>query len=116
MINELKEIINEHLRKYPEAELQDILKLLYQNEFGPKHLAENEIEAFKSLSREVTELSFNPDEELFEDIGCNALRLNLKALPTGTDLNYINKTIKKTCEEFSGTNEKLVVKFGLLVV
>lgn len=116
MTDKLKEIILEHIKKYPEAELQDILKMLYQNEFGPKHLAENEIECFKSLSNEINNINYDESEELFEDIGEGALRLNLKAIPVGTDLNYINKIIVNSSNDFCGTNEKLVVKFGLLVV
>ena len=116
MTDKLKEIILEHIKKYPEAELQDILKMLYQNEFGPKHLAENEIECFKSLSNEINNINYDENEELFEDIGEGALRLNLKAIPVGTDLNYINKIIVNSTNNFCGTNEKLVVKFGLLVV
>ena len=116
MTDELKTIIKNHIKKYPEIELQDILKLLFQSEFGPKHLTTNEIEAFKNLSKEVQNTTHKNDEELFEDIGSGALRLNLKALPDGTDLNYINKVILQSAEDFSGTNEKLVVKFGLLVV
>ena len=116
MTDKLKEIILEHIKKYPEAELQDILKMLYQNEFGPKHLAENEIECFKSLSTEINNINYDENEELFEDIGEGALRLNLKAIPVGTDLNYINKIIVNSTNNFCGTNEKLVVKFGLLVV
>ena len=116
MTDKLKEIILEHTKKYPEAELQDILKMLYQNEFGPKHLAENEIECFKSLSTEINNINYDENEELFEDIGEGALRLNLKAIPVGTDLNYINKIIVNSSNDFCGTNEKLVVKFGLLVV
>lgn len=116
MTEELKEVIINHIKKYPESELQDILKLLFQNEFGPKHLTINEIEAFKNLSKEVQSLTYKNNEELFEDIGAGALRLNLKALPEGTDLNYINKVILQSAEDFSGTNENLVVKFGLLVV
>jgi len=116
LTNELKQIVSEHIKKYPEIELQDILKMLYQNEFGPKHLAENEIESFKSLSKEISNIDYNEDEELFEDIGYNAVRLNLKAIPVNTDLNYINKIIVNSANDFHGTNEKLVVKFGLLVV
>lgn len=116
MTDKLKEIILEHIKKYPEAELQDILKMLYQNEFGPKHLAGNEIECFKSLSNEINNINYDESEELFEDIGEGALRLNLKAIPVGTDLNYINKVIVNSANDFCGTNEKLVVKFGLLVV
>lgn len=115
-MDKLKQTVLEHIKKYPEMELQDILKMLFQNEFGPKHLAENEIECFKSLSTEINSIDYNENEELFEDIGCDALRLNLKAIPIGTDLNYINKVIVNSASEFCGTNEKLVVKFGLLVV
>ena len=115
-MDKLKQTVLEHIKKYPEIELQDILKMLFQNEFGPKHLAENEIECFKSLSTEINSINYNENEELFEDIGCDALRLNLKAIPVGTDLNYINKIIVNSASEFCGTNEKLVVKFGLLVV
>ena len=61
-------------------------------------------------------LAFDKNDELFTDIGDGALRLNLKAIPTGTNLNYINKVIVNSATEFCGTNEKLVVKFGLLVV
>ncbi|MBQ4103073.1 MAG: AAA family ATPase [Clostridia bacterium] len=116
MTDKLKQIVIAHIKKYPEAELQDILKMLYQNEFGPKHLAENEIECFKSLSNEINNINYDESEELFEDIGEGALRLNLKAIPVGTDLNYINKLIVNSANDFCGTNEKLVVKFGLLVV
>ena len=115
-MDKLKQTVLEHIKKYPEIELQDILKMLFQNEFGPKHLAENEIECFKSLSTEINSIDYNENEELFEDIGCDALRLNLKAIPVGTDLNYINKIIVNSASKFCGTNEKLVVKFGLLVV
>ena len=115
-MDKLKQTVLEHIKKYPEIELQDILKMLFQNEFGPKHLAENEIECFKSLSTEINSIDYNENEELFEDIGCDALRLNLMAIPVGTDLNYINKIIVNSASEFCGTNEKLVVKFGLLVV
>lgn len=116
MTDELKQIIYEHIKKYPKQELQDILKMLFQNEFGPKHIANNEIECFKSLSKEFQTVQYNKDEELFEDIGYNALRLNLKAIPKDTNLNYINKIIVKSADDFCGTNEKLVIKFGLLVV
>lgn len=116
MTDELKQIINILIKKYPKQELQDILKMLYQNEFGPKHIANNEIECFKSFSKEFQTVQYNKDEELFENIGYNALRLNLKAIPKDTDLNYLNKIIVKSADDFCGTNERLVIKFGLLVV
>ena len=116
MTDKLKQIILHHIKKYPKQELQDILKMLYQNEFGPNHIAQNEIECFKSLSKEFQSVKYDKNEELFEDIGYNALRLNLKAIPKDTDLNYINKIIVKSADDFCGTNEKLVIKFGLLVV
>lgn len=114
--NKLKDIVFEHFKKYPKAELQDFLKMLYQNEFGPKHLCENEIEAFKALSKEFQAIEYAQDEDLFEDIGYNAVRMNLKALPKDVNLNYINKIVISSANHFKGTNENLVIKFGLLVV
>jgi len=58
-LDKLKQTVLEHIKKYPEMELQDILKMLFQNEFGPKHLAENEIECFKSLSTEINSIDYN---------------------------------------------------------
>ena len=72
MTDKLKRTVIEHIKKYPKAELQDILKMLYQNEFGPKHIAENEIECFKSLSKELQTIQYDEQEELFEDIGGGA--------------------------------------------
>ena len=67
MTDELKQVILKHIKKYPKQELQDVLKMLYQNEFGPKHLTENEIECFKSLSKEFQSVQYDENEELFED-------------------------------------------------
>ena len=52
------------------------------------------------LSSAINKRVSNKDEELFEDIGYNALRLNLKAIPKDTDLNYLNKIIVKSADDF----------------
>ena len=67
LTNELKEIVLKHIKEYPKAELRDILKMLYQNEFGPKHLAENEIECFKNLSIEINNINMNLFKKIKQD-------------------------------------------------
>ncbi len=116
MYNILKETILKHLEEFPLSEITDLIKLIYQNEVGPKHLASNEIEAFKSLASEMKNVTFNEKTPLFTDIGSSALRLNLSALPINTDLRLINKIIMLSSECFKEPGESLVVPLGLLVV
>ncbi len=116
MNNKSKENILNHLKDFPLCEITDLIKLIYQNEVGPKHIAENEIECFKNLSEEIKNISFSKDEPLFTDIGENSLRLNLRALPVNTDLRLINKIIMLSAECYPEVSEKLVVPLGFLVV
>ncbi len=51
----LEKIILEHIQKYPQMTSVDILKLIYQNEFGVGHLISNEEDARLQLKNELYE-------------------------------------------------------------
>ena len=56
-----------HMRRYPQSEPQDWIKLLYQSEFGPGHF----VEAGRVLARlksEMAALAPREDLPLFEPI------------------------------------------------
>ena len=77
---ELIEILKLHLIKYPKMRPTDVVKLAYQNEFGPGHLLRN-----VSLAKEYfyNELSFSGKDKnlsLYEEIGGGLVRVNLAAL------------------------------------
>lgn len=48
----MREILLEHWRKYPEMEIQDLVKLVYQSEFGGGHLIQDEDESLRRLKAE----------------------------------------------------------------
>ena len=50
--NDLTNILIRQYQNYPQLELQDLAKLIYQNEFGGGHLIQNEQEAFIRLKKE----------------------------------------------------------------
>ena len=62
-MNELKKIILKHIYKYPKMEVTDIIKLVYQNEFGGGHLISNPENSLRYLKKECDELTFFNDEE-----------------------------------------------------
>jgi len=37
----MKGVILEHYQRYPKSDLEDFIKLIYQNSFGPKHMSSN---------------------------------------------------------------------------
>ena len=53
MREEIAEIIINHFRKYPKMGVQDVIKLIYQNEFTSGHLINNESESLHRLYTEV---------------------------------------------------------------
>ena len=56
-----------HMRRYPQSEPQDWIKLLYQGEFGPGHFAETGA-VLARLKGEMAALSPREDQPLFEPI------------------------------------------------
>ena len=54
--HELRNIIFAHLRKYPEMQVADLMKLLYQNEFGAEHMVTDEAESYRKIIEEVESL------------------------------------------------------------
>ncbi len=85
---ELLTILKEHLARYPKMQPQDVVKLLYQNEFGPGHLVSDRtscierLEAEAAKVREDTAAKVRQDETVpvIEDIGNGLARVNLARL------------------------------------
>ncbi len=104
----LEDILVSHYKKYPHMQIQDMVKLVYQNEFAGGHLISNEVESLERLEEELSgiyDASGTSDTEaiysdvlssktiafevhhdlsdrhqLFEDIGNGLCRLNLHEL------------------------------------
>ena len=49
----LEEVLSEHINRYPKMQIQDVVKLIYQNEFGGEHLVKDANESLIKLEQEV---------------------------------------------------------------
>ncbi len=87
----LIEIIKKHAEAYPCMQPQDVIKLIYQNEFGGGHLIKDETQSLIRIQQECTAFPVNSALSLFEDIGNGLVRVHLTALPrspyTPEDIN-----------------------------
>lgn len=82
----LESIIKTHLSRYPLMEPADVVKLLYQNEFGGGHLISDPARSLAYLQQEWESLSSetaDPGTPLLEDIGSGLRRLHLAPAKAG---------------------------------
>ena len=78
MENVLRKVLIEEYRKYPYMEIDDYIKLIYQHVNGGNHLLVDKVEAKKALYEECLNIEADKDVPLYEDIGNNIIRINLK--------------------------------------
>jgi hypothetical protein len=79
-MDQLKEILTDHARRYPLMEPTDAVKLIYQNEFGGGHLIRDEGACLAYLRREYESVAQSPAADLTESIGNGLVRVHLAAL------------------------------------
>jgi hypothetical protein len=99
-------ILQQHLAKYPEMQIQDMLKLLYQREFAGGHIIKDANSSFQYLISELNEIEPDNNYELFEDIGKDYVRVNLQAFKY-LNLNPVklNEVFVKSANANKGTIE-----------
>lgn len=87
-MEELIEVLQRHKARYPQATAVDLVKLVYQSEFGPGHFITDEGASLARLEEECRSLQTDGvEDELFEPIGRGLVRLHLRALPRGFSLH-----------------------------
>ena len=109
-------LITTQLEKYPQMKAQDIIKLIYQNEFGGGHMIDDPETSLKRLKDEAKQLKNNSFIE--EDIGNDLVRVYLgnagelelltlnqlfvysAKLMNGSIISFINKLeqLKSACQ------------------
>lgn len=74
----MKEIyLDYHLNKYPKMTTQDKIKLIYQEVLGPMHFSQLDDEKALYLIRDELKQPIMENENLYEHIGENYIRMNL---------------------------------------
>lgn len=113
----MKKILENHLDKYPLMEAIDILKLLYQSEFGGGHMIANENQSLVRIKKEYEEMKncIPSTAVVCEPIGDNICRIYLNALTEGLLPETLNKMFVNSANEKHGSVEGLEEKISILI-
>ena len=113
--NELIEILTYHKNKYPQMEVSDVIKLVYQNEFGGGHLITNPLQSLTYLTYEYNSINKDYSMPLYEEIGNNLIRLNLKAIDNNIlSLEKINDIFVSSSRITKGTISSFLSKIEIV--
>lgn len=113
----MREIIKTHWKRYPQMEPQDMVKLLYQAEFGGGHMIADEQASLKRLLGEAKERNGRQTSlhsPLWEPVGGGLGRLSLDILEDGLSAETMNRMFVVTANEVKGTREGFEEKLKLL--
>mgnify|MGYP000916163151 CR=1 FL=1 len=113
----IKSLLIKHYSLYPKMQIQDMVKLIYQNEFAGGHMIEDGDESLRRLRDELSSLEKIPPDRMmpdhvFENIGNNLCRLNLAAIKqSGISVETVNRffinTANSHCGNIRSFEEKL---------
>lgn len=112
-MDELRNLLRTHARRYPLMERTDAVKLIYQNEFGGGHMIANEDACLSYLRREYAATQHDPDAVLAEPIGNGIVRIHLRALPADR-LETLGKAFIRSANAHQGTMECFREKLEIL--
>lgn len=110
----IENYILQHLERYPEMELSDVIKIVYQSEFGGGHMIKDPKTSLERLTEECQEQDGAISENCpvhWEEIGSHMGRLFLKGIGCHLELDTVNSlfvnTAKKVTSSVSSFEEKL---------
>ena len=112
-MEELKDILIAHAKRYPLMQPCDAVKLIYQNEFGGGHLIRDEQAVLNYLRREYESVEKDSTMPLYEDIGNGIVRVNLAAVKP-EDLDQLGRDFIRSAAEHTGTRERFLQKLDVL--
>ena len=96
----IEEILLIHYNRYPQMEITDFIKLIYQNSFGPRHMHNpSKEDVLKYLDEEIKVVT--NETEIIEDIGNGYVRVYLSKETNIEKLSndFLNSMIEDTYTE-----------------
>lgn len=111
---EVFQIVKKHLELYPEMQPQDVIKLLYQRNFGPEHSIDNPQVALAQLQKEASEVVISESEPLHVSIGNAFVRLNLNRAFHDYSLEQINDMFVRSAGVIHGSMSQFLADIKLV--
>lgn len=109
---DLRQIILDHNARYPAWQLEDLVKLIFQNEFGNGHFVSDEKTSLQRLQAELASIT-QKHGSLFERIGNGYVRLNLPALADQLTPETVNRIFVTSANTEKGQKERFEAKLKL---
>ncbi len=100
------EILTHHLSKYPEMQLSDSVKLLFQRTFGAGHMIKDENQSLLRLKEELEAVEADSSREIAEDIGGEFVRVHLAAVKDRLSAETLNKIFTLSANAETGGTEE----------
>lgn len=113
----MKNIILEHVKKYPLMEIRDVAKLIYQSEFGGGHMIPNPQMSLNRIQEEYKAMgteAFNVPS-IVENIGNGLARIYLSCLEHGVPAEILNEMFVHSANNKKGTVSGLEEKIELVI-
>ena len=111
----IRDVLLYHAQKYPQMQVQDAVKLIYQNEFGAGHMIKDKESARARLVAELESTPTNPTLSLTEPLGNGMVRVNLAALTHyRVDYNTVLDAFVMTGTFISGGLDSFLEKTSVL--
>ncbi len=112
-VEELRYIIKLHGKKYPEMQAEDLIKLIYQGEFGAEADISDPDKTLKEISALMDRSRECPGEELVTDIGGGFVRLSLyRAKTSGLTPEAVNAAHILSLAHVHGDKKRLEEKLS----
>ncbi|HKL47346.1 MAG TPA: hypothetical protein VJ878_01655 [Candidatus Izemoplasmatales bacterium] len=85
MEDTIEKRIMKQFKRYPRMELEDFIKYIYQNSFGPKHMTANPtVDALIAyIEDELSRHQPNAEDKYFQAIGNDYYRVSLSVIESG---------------------------------
>ncbi len=112
-MEELKRLLYEHKERHPQLTPEDLIKLIYQNEFGSGHFISDEEASLARLEEEMNGIEYVAGGP-FEAIGNGLVRLHLRALGDALPPQTVNRFFVLTAAQRRGSIEGFEAKLTLL--
>ncbi len=112
----VKVCFHDHLRKYPDMQIQDIYKFVFQGVMGSGHAIHNESVALERFQRELCDLDeLNPAEEIVELLSPEFVRVNLRPyVKIGENTEALFEAFIRTGETHRGSLAELCSAWKLI--
>ena len=110
---ELFLIVKKHLQLYPMMQPQDVIKLLYQRNYGPEHMIDG-CRSLHVLQEEAQEVVIDENASLFTPIGNAYVRLNLNRALREYSVAQINEMFVRSAGIVNGSMSQYLTDIKLI--